>query len=45
VNLNVDRKKVEESPAYDSSITVDGAYEDHFRSYYGDIHADSSPTG
>jgi len=36
VNLNVDRQKVKDSPAYDPSITVDRAYEKRFHSYYGD---------
>jgi hypothetical protein len=36
VNLAVDRQKVKDSPAYDPSMTVDRAYEKHYRSYYGD---------
>jgi hypothetical protein len=36
VNLSVNREKVEHSPAYDPSVTVDRAYEKHYRSYYGD---------
>jgi hypothetical protein len=35
VNLDVDRKKVEGSPRYEPSMTVDGAYEERFRNYYG----------
>ncbi len=37
VNLDVDRQKVKDSPAYDASTTVDRAYEKHFHSYYGDV--------
>jgi hypothetical protein len=43
VNLSVDRQKVKDSPAYDSLMTVDGAYEDRFRHYYGDIRAGDQP--
>jgi hypothetical protein len=39
VSLDVDRQRVKDSPKYDASITVDGAYEDRFRNYYGDIRA------
>jgi hypothetical protein len=35
INLDVDRGKVEGSPRYDPSITVDGAYEARFQNYYG----------
>ena len=35
VNLDVDRQRVKDSPAYDTSITVDGAYEEKFLTYYG----------
>jgi sporulation protein YlmC with PRC-barrel domain len=35
VNLNVDRQTVKDSPAYDASTNVDGAYEKHFHNYYG----------
>jgi hypothetical protein len=35
VHLKVDRQKVENSPLYDPSITIDGAYEERFLSYYG----------
>lgn len=34
VHLNVDRQKVQDSPPYDASITVDGAYAEKFQSYY-----------
>jgi hypothetical protein len=37
VNLDVDRQKVKESPAYDPSTTVDRAYEKHFHRYYADV--------
>jgi sporulation protein YlmC with PRC-barrel domain len=36
VNLNVDRQRVKDSPAYDASTTVDRAYEKHFHNHYGD---------
>jgi hypothetical protein len=39
VNLNVDRQSVKDSPAYDASTTVDGAYEKRFRDHYDDIRA------
>jgi hypothetical protein len=35
VHLDVDRQTVKDSPAYDSSTTVDRAYENHFHGYYG----------
>ena len=35
VHLNVNRKKVKGSPIYDPSITVDGAYDEKFLTYYG----------
>jgi uncharacterized protein YrrD len=35
VELNVSRKKVRESPPYDASNTVDGAYDETFLTYYG----------
>jgi len=37
VNLNVDRQTVKNSPAYDASTNVDGAYEKHFHNYYGGV--------
>ena len=43
VNLNVDRQKVKDSPAYDASTTVDRAYEKHFHDYYGDIRPSDRP--
>ena len=43
VNLNVDRQKVKDSPAYDASTTVDQAYEEHFHNHYGDIRATDQP--
>jgi hypothetical protein len=39
VNLDANRQKIKDSPAYDASITVDGAYEERFHNYYGDISA------
>ena len=35
IDLDVDRQKVEGSPRYDPSMTVDGAYEAQFQNYYG----------
>jgi hypothetical protein len=43
VNLNVDRQKVKESPAYDPSTTVDRAYEKHFHEHYGSIPTSNRP--
>ena len=37
VNLDVDRQRVKDSPAYDASTTVDAAYEHQFHNYYGGI--------
>jgi hypothetical protein len=35
VDLDVDRQRVKDSPAYDPSITVDQDYDDKFLTYYG----------
>jgi hypothetical protein len=35
VHVNVDRQKVKDSPPYDPSITIDGAYEEEFLTYHG----------
>ena len=35
VELDVSRQKVRESPPYDPCVTVDGAYEEAFLTYYG----------
>lgn len=35
VNLNVDRQRVKDGPAYDPSTTVDNAYDEDYRKYYG----------
>jgi hypothetical protein len=43
VNLNVDRQKVKDSPAYDESKTVDRAYEKHFHNYYSDSRPSEKP--
>lgn len=43
VNLNVDRWRVKDSPAYDPSTTVDRAYEKHFHEHYGDIPKSNWP--
>lgn len=37
INLNLDRQKVKDGPAYDASVTVDRAYEQHFHRYYDGI--------
>ena len=36
VNLNVDRQRVKDSPAYDASVMVDLAYEQQLLDHYGD---------
>lgn len=43
VNLDVDRQKVKNSPAYDESETVDRAYEMHFHNYYSDTRPNDRP--
>jgi hypothetical protein len=43
VNLDVDRQRVKDSPAYDASVTVDRAYETQFHSYYGDVRSSGHP--
>lgn len=35
VNLNVDRQRVKDSPAYDASTMVDQAFDERFLTYYG----------
>ena len=35
IQLDVSRQKVKDSPLYDPSLTVDGAYEEKFLTYYG----------
>ena len=35
VHINVDRQQIKDAPPYDPSITVDGAYEEKFLTYYG----------
>ena len=35
IHLDVNRQKVKGSPSYDPSITIDGAYEEKFLTYYG----------
>jgi hypothetical protein len=35
IHLNVNRQKVKHGPPYDPSITVDGAYDETFLTYYG----------
>jgi sporulation protein YlmC with PRC-barrel domain len=37
VNLDLDRQNVKDGPAYNSSVTVDRAYEQDFHSYYDGI--------
>lgn len=41
VNVDADRQTVKGAPAYDASITIDRAYEDKFRKYYGFMLADA----
>ncbi len=43
VNLNVDRQRVKDGPAYDASTAVDGAYEKRFHDHYDDIRATGQP--
>lgn len=43
VNLNVDRQKVKDAPAYDASVMVDRAYEHHFHRYYDGIGGNVLP--
>jgi hypothetical protein len=43
VDLDVDRDKVKASPPYDSSTTVDPAYENRFNTYYGGIGPNEHP--
>jgi len=43
VNLNVDRQRVKDSPAYDPSTTVDPAYEKHFHDHYSDAGPSAQP--
>lgn len=35
VNVDRDRQKIKDAPEYDSSTTVDQAYEEKFESHYG----------
>ena len=35
INLRVTRQKVKDAPRYNASITVDGAYDEKFLTYYG----------
>jgi len=35
IQFNVNRRKVKDGPPYDTSITVDGAYDETFLTYYG----------
>ncbi len=43
VHLNVDRQKVKDSPVYDSSMTIDQAYERDFHRYYADSGSHDRP--
>lgn len=49
VDIDVDRQTVKNSPEYDTSMTIDRTYEDHFDTYYGGIkpvtQADRPPAG
>ncbi len=38
VDLDVDRQRVKDSPAYDASTLIDRTYEKQFHSYYGGAH-------
>jgi hypothetical protein len=35
IQVDVNRQKIKDGPPYDPSITVDGAYEEKFLTYYG----------
>jgi hypothetical protein len=35
IHLDVNRQKVKDSPSYNPAVTVDGAYEETFLTYYG----------
>lgn len=35
VNLDVDRQRIKDSPAYDPTITIDRAYDEKLLIYYG----------
>jgi hypothetical protein len=35
VNLDVDRQKIKDSPAYDATMTIDRAYDEKLLTYYG----------
>jgi hypothetical protein len=35
LQINVNRQQIKDAPPYDPSITVDGAYEEKFLTYYG----------
>jgi hypothetical protein len=35
LQINVTRQQIKDAPPYDPSITVDGAYEEKFLTYYG----------
>ena len=35
VNLDVNRQRIQDSPAYDPSVTIDRAFEEKFLTYYG----------
>jgi hypothetical protein len=39
VNLGANRQKVKDSPAYDSSMTIDPIYEKNYRNYYEHPHS------
>ena len=35
VNIDVDRQRIKDSPAYDAATTIDQAYDERFLTYYG----------
>jgi hypothetical protein len=43
VNINVDRQKVKDSPAYNASATVDRDYEKKFHNYYDGLRSGTLP--
>jgi hypothetical protein len=35
VNIDTDRQRVKDSPAYDPTVTIDRAFDERFLTYYG----------
>jgi uncharacterized protein YrrD len=43
VNLDVDRRAIKESPAYEPGMTIDRAFQWHYHSYYGGVRPSHLP--